>query len=138
MQLTNKQVTDAYHGLTMLSNQKVQIKLAWKITTAIRSLTPFATKVGEVMEEIQKKYALKNADGTVVLGLDEKGNSVPNTMQIPPTSISQLNTEITDFLNQLVEVHNVQIKTSDFPDDISIEPAVLTSLSSILVTPSEN
>lgn len=138
MQLTNKQVTDAYRGLTMLSNQKVPIKLAWKITTAIRSLAPFATKAGEIMEEIQKKYAMKNEDGTVVLGLDEKGNSIPNTMQIPPANISQLNAEIVDILDQLVEVHNVQLKTTDFPDDINIEPAVLTNLSSILVTPPEN
>lgn len=138
MQLTNKQVTDAYRGLTMLSNQKVPIKLAWKITTAIRSLAPFATKAGEIMEEIQKKYAMKNEDGTVVLGLDEKGNSIPNTMQIPPANISQLNAEIADILDQLVEVHNVQLKTTDFPDDINIEPAVLTNLSSILVTPPEN
>lgn len=138
MQLTNKQVTDAYRGLTMLSNQKVPIKLAWKITTAIRSLAPFATKAGEIMEEIQKKYAMKNEDGTVVLGLDEKGNSIPNTMQIPPANISQLNAEIVDILDQLVEVHNVQLKTTDFPDDIDIEPAVLTNLSSILVTPPEN
>lgn len=138
MQLTNKQVTDAYRGLTMLSNQKVPIKLAWKITTAIRSLAPFATKAGEIMEEIQKKYAMKNEDGTVVLGLDEKGNSIPNTMQIPPANISQLNAEIADILDQLVEVHNVQLKTTDFPDDIDIEPAVLTNLSSILVTPPEN
>jgi len=42
MQLTNVQVLNALQGLNTISQNKLPIRLAWKVTTAIRSLQDFA------------------------------------------------------------------------------------------------
>jgi hypothetical protein len=128
MQLTNAQVLNVLQALNTLSQKKLPIKLAWKITTAMRSLEPFAKAVDEPMQEIRTKHAVKDADGKLVEAVDKDGTPIPNTIQIPGDKIIVVNTELNDLLEQTVEVTNVELKLSDFPDTLELEPVVLNGL----------
>lgn len=128
MQLTNNQVLNALQGLTTLTNNKLPIKLAWKVTTAVRELEVFAKAVETPMQEIRTKYALKDKDGNFVPAINEAGETVPNTIQIPSEKLQVLNSELSELLNETVNVLNVSLKLEDFPDTLELEPAVLNSL----------
>lgn len=132
MKLTNLQVLSAAQGLGALSQKKMGLKAAWKITTALRSLEPFAKSADETMKEIRNKYAILDANGTPLEALNEKGEKIPNTVQIPNDKIPVLNKEMNDFMNSEVDVHNVEFKISDFPESLELEPSVLLSIAVLL------
>lgn len=128
MQLKNTQVLNAVRALTVLSQNKLPVKLSWRIATALRTLEPFAKAVEEPMKELQMKYAVRDDDGKFVEALDEKGTPVPNTLQIPADKVELLNKEVNDLLNEAVNVDNVTLRISDFPDSMEIEPVVFGAL----------
>jgi hypothetical protein len=128
MQLMNLEVLNVIQALSTLGQQKLPIKLAWKVTTAVRTLEPFAKAVDEPMKEIRLKYALRDQLDQLVEAVNEKGESIPNTIQIPNDKIQLVNQEMNELLTQTVEVSNVSIRLSDFPETIELEPAVLTAL----------
>ena len=128
MQLTNVQVLNALQSLNTISQNKLPIRLAWKVTTAVRSLQDFAKSLDEPMQEIRMKYAVRDDAGNLVEAVDEKGEKVPNTIQIPNDKIAVVNQEMNDLLSITVEVSNVEFALSDFPESLELEPAVLTGL----------
>jgi hypothetical protein len=132
MQLTNVQVLNVLQGLNILSQNKLPIRLAWKVSTAIRSLQEFAKTLDEPMQELRLKYAVRDDNGNAIEALDNDGNSLPNTVQIPNDKITAFNKEMNELLETLVEVTNVQFSLTDFPDTLELEPTVLTLLSHIL------
>jgi len=133
MQLTNVQVINVMQGLGKLAQEKLPVKLSWKITTALRSLEPFTKTVDETMAEIRKKYANKDQFGNFVEAIDSDGKAIPNTITIPTEKLAEFNGEVEDLLNQTVEVHNVTLKISDFPDTMTLEPVALNALAPILL-----
>jgi hypothetical protein len=128
MQLTNVQVLNAVQALSSLGQQKLPFKLAWRVTTAMRSLEPFAKAVEGPLKEIRLKYALRDHLDNLVEAVDKDGNTIPNTLQIPNDKITIVNKEMDDILLQTVEVHNVEFKLSEFPDTMELEPAILNAL----------
>lgn len=128
MQLTNLQVLNALQSLSTISQHKLPIRLAWRITTAIRSLEPFAKAVDEPMKDIRMKYAIKDQLDNYIEAVDENGNAVPNTIQIPNDKIAIVNADMDELLSQTIEVLNVNFKLSEFPDTIELQPAVLVGL----------
>lgn len=132
MKLTNFQVLGAAQGLAALAQKKMGVKTAWKITTALKSLEEFAKAADESMKEIRNKYALLDSQGNPLEAVNEKGEKVPNTVQIPTEKIPAFNKEMTDFMALEVEVHNVEFTLSDFPENMEIEPSVLLSISALI------
>lgn len=133
MQLTNNQVLTVLQGLNTLATNKLPIKLSWKVTTAIRELEVFAKAVEAPLQEIRTKYALKDDTGVFLEAVNEKGEKIPNTIQIPNDKIAQLNEETAELLNATVDVHNVNLLLTDFPDTLELEPVVLNALMPIIV-----
>lgn len=133
MKLTNLQVLNATQGLGALSQKKMGIKAAWKITTALRSLEVFAKAADETMKEIRNKYAVLDTNGNPMEAVNEKGERIPNTVQIPTDKIELVNKEMNDFMTSEVEVHNVQFKISDFPETLELEPSVLLAIAALLI-----
>lgn len=133
MTLTNAQVLQVLQSLQTLGNNKLPVKLSWKITTAKKTLDGFAKAIEEGIQEIREKYAVKNEDGTFAEAVDENGNNVPNTMQITQENIEKFNQDLNDVLSITVVVLNVELSMADFPDTLEIEPIVLESLSPILI-----
>jgi len=111
---------------------KLPIKLAWKVTTAVRSLEPFAKEVQEPMKEIRLKYATRDHLDNLVEARDKEGNPIPNTITVPNDKIELLNQELDELLSQTVEVSNVGLKLSDFPESMELEPTALLALTPIL------
>lgn len=132
MKLTNLQVLNALQGFGTLSQNKLPIKLAWKVTTAIRSIEPFAKAADESLKEIRLKHAIKKEDGTPKEAIDENGLPLEGTIQIPNDKLTIVNNEVREFMEQEVEVHNVTLKLSDFPEALELEPAILNSLMPLL------
>lgn len=132
MKLTNLQLLNALQGFSTLSQKKLPIKLAWKVTTAIRSLDEFAKAADESMKEIRLKYATKDDAGNPIPAKDDNGLPLENTVQIPNEKVAIVNAEVKELLEQEVEVHNVTLKLSDFPESLELEPAVLNSLMTLL------
>ena len=132
MQLTNVQVLNALQSLNTISQNKLPIRLAWKVTTAVRSLQDFAKSLDEPMQEIRTKHALRDDAGNLVEAVDEKGEKIPNTIQIPNDKITIVNQEMNDLLSIVVEVNNVEFSLSDFPETLELEPAVLTGLTPLI------
>ena len=132
MQLTNVQVLNALQSLNTISQNKLPIRLAWKVTTAVRSLQDFAKSLDEPMQEIRTKHALRDDAGNLVEAVDEKGEKIPNTIQIPNDKIAIVNQEMNDLLSIVVEVNNVEFSLSDFPETLELEPAVLTGLTPLI------
>lgn len=132
MQLTNFQVLNIMQALGAVSQQKLPVKLAWKVTTAVRALEPFAKAVDEPLKEIRTKHANRDHLGNLVEALDKDGNPVPNTITIPNDKIEVVNKEMDELLTQTVEVSNVSLRLSDFPETMELEPAVLTALLPII------
>ena len=132
MQLTNLQVLNALQSLSTISQHKLPIRLAWRITTAIRSLEPFAKAVDEPMKDIRMKYAIKDQLDNYIEAVDDNGNSVPNTIQIPNDKIAIVNKDMDELLSQMVEVLNVKFKLSEFPDTLELQPAVLVGLTPLI------
>jgi len=132
MQLTNVQVLNVLQGLNTISQNKLPIRLAWKVTTAIRSLQDFAKAVDEPMKEIRTKHALKDEAGNFVAAVDENGKDIPDTIQIPNDKIAIVNQEMNDLLGATVEVANVEFSLSDFPETLELEPSVLSLLMPVL------
>lgn len=132
MQLTNVQVLNVLQGLNTISQNKLPIRLAWKVTTAIRSLQDFAKSLDEPMQEIRMKYALRDETGSLMEALDEKGDKLPNTIQIPNDKIAIVNKEMNELLGATVEVANVEFSLSDFPETLELEPSTLNLLAPII------
>lgn len=132
MQLTNVQVLNVLQGLNTISQNKLPIRLAWKVTTAIRSLQEFAKAVDEPMKEIRTKHALKDEAGNFVSAVDENGKAIPDTIQIPNDKIAIVNQEMNELLGATVEVSNVEFSLSDFPESMELEPSVLSLLMPVL------
>jgi hypothetical protein len=132
MQLTNVQVLNVLQGLNTISQNKLPIRLAWKVTTAIRSLQEFAKAVDEPMKEIRTKHALKDDAGNFVPAVDENGKEIPDTIQIPNDKIAIVNMEMNELLGAAVEVSNVEFALSDFPESLELEPSVLSLLMPVL------
>jgi hypothetical protein len=133
MQLTNVQVLNAMQALNSIGQQKLPIKLAWKVTTAVRTLEPFAKAVDEPLKDIRTKYATRDHLGNFVEATDNEGNTIPNTVTIPNDKIATVNQEMDELLKQTVEVTNVSFKLSDFPDSMELEPAMLSALYPLVV-----
>jgi len=133
MKLTNLQVLSSVQGLSALAQKKMGIKAAWKITTALKSLEQFAKTAEESMQTIRDKYALLDASGKPLLAVNEKGESIPNTVQIPSDKVSEFNKEMSDFMQAEVEVANVQLTLKDFPENLELEPSVLLSVAALIV-----
>lgn len=132
MQLTNAQVLNVFRGLNTLSQKTLPVKLSWRIATAIRTLEPFAKSLDESLKEIRVRYAIKDESGNFVPAQDRDGTSIPDTIQIPQNKLSVVNAEMDELLNEHVEIHNVSLNLSDFPDTLELEPAVLNGLLPII------
>ncbi len=133
MKLTNQHVMDALSGLNELSNEKFPAKLAWKIQTARLSLEPFAKTMNEQMGTLRDKFAVKDAEGNFVPGVNEKGEPVEGTIHIGREHVVVFNKELEDLMGLEVEVNNVSIDIADFPDSIEVSPNSLHALRGILV-----
>ena len=132
MKLKNKDVIEIMSSLNLMGKEKLPIKLSWKIETARRVLEPFYETATKIITEIKQEKALKNPDGSFISAKDKEGREIPNTLIFDNKDVELLNKEITEVLEQEIEVQNVIIKIDDFPDDVELSPDSLHSLKSII------
>lgn len=132
MKLTNQQMVDVFTGLNALSNEKFAAKLAWKIQMARTTLQPLVEALDKMLAEVRQKYAMKDEHGNIIPAKDKDGNDVENTMQIAAENISAANEELSGLMLTEVEVSNVSLSLSDFPDSFEISPNTLAALSPII------
>lgn len=134
MKLTNQQMLDVFSGLNTLSNEKFAAKLSWKIQMARTTLQPLVEALDKLMAEVRTKYAVKDEQGNIVPAKNEQGEDIPNTIQIAAENIASANDELMGLMKAEVEVSNVSLSLSDFPDSFEISPNTIALLTPIIVT----
>lgn len=133
MKLKNEEIFGILTALNSIANEKVPAKLAWKINTARNTLQPFVETLQTVLDETRLRYAILDDDGNPVPGKNEEGEDVPGTIQLKQESIPELNREVSALLTEEVEVANVELSMSAFPDSMEFTPNSLAALQPILV-----
>jgi hypothetical protein len=77
-------------------------------------------------------YRSKNPDGSFILATGPDGNSVPGTMMFPRDEVEELNKEINSVLDEVVEVNNIAIKLSEFPDNLEMSAESIKGLDKVV------
>jgi len=132
MRLKNREIVDIINSLNLMARERLPIKLAWKIETARRALAPFHETALAAVEQAKVRVALKKPDGSFVLAKDAAGNDIPGTMMFPKEEIEQLNKEINSVLDETVEVTNIAINISDFPENFEMSADAIKGLDQII------
>lgn len=132
MELKNREVIDIVNSLNTLARERLPIKLSWRIETARRSLMPFYETALAAVEQAKFRRAMRNPDGSFVLAKDAGGNDIPGTMMFPRTEVDDLNKEINSVLDEQVEISNISIKLSEFPDNLELPAESIKGLDQII------
>lgn len=132
MELKNREIIDIVNSLNTLARERLPIKLSWRIETARRGLTSFYETALAAVEQAKFRRALRNPDGSFVLAKDAGGNDVPGTMMFPRDQVEDLNKEINSVLDEKVEVSNISIKLSEFPDNLELSAESIKGLDQII------
>lgn len=132
MELKNREIIDIVNSLNALAREKLPIKLSWRIETSRKALMPFYETALAAVEQAKFNKALKNSDGSFVLAKDPNGNEVPGSMMFNKNEIEELNREINSVLDEKVEVTNITIKLSEFPDDLEMSAESIKGLDQII------
>lgn len=132
MELKNREVIDILNSLNALARERLPIKLSWRIETSRRALQPFYETALAAVEQAKFRRALRNPDETFVLAKDAAGNDVPGTMMFPREQIDELNKEINSVLDEVVEVSNITIRLSEFPDNLEMSAESIRGLDQII------
>jgi hypothetical protein len=132
MELKNRDIIDILKSLNTLAQERLPIKLSWRIETARRALEPFyETAIGAV-EQAKFRRALKNDDGSFVLAKDAEGKGIPGTMVFDKNEVDDLNREIKSVLDETVEVSNINMNLSEFPDNLEVSAESIRGLDRII------
>lgn len=132
MELKNREIIDIVNSLNTLARERLPIKLSWRIETSRRSLTPFYEAALAAVEQAKFRKALRSPDGSFVLAKDPNGNDLPGTMMFNKNEVEDLNKEITSLLDEVVEVTNIQLKLSEFPDNLEMAADSMKGLDQII------
>ena len=132
MELKNRDVIEIFNSLNTLARERLPIKLSWRIETSRRALEPFYETALAAVEQAKVRRALKNPDGTFVLAKGPDGNEVPGTMMFPREEVEELNKEINSVLDEVVEVSNITIKLSEFPDNLEMSAESIKGLDKVV------
>lgn len=132
MELKNRDVIEIFNSLNTLARERLPIKLSWRIETSRRVLEPFYETALAAVEQAKVRRALKNPDGSFVLAKGPDGNEVPGTMMFPREEVEELNREINSVLDEVVEVSNIAIKLSEFPDNLEMSAESIKGLDKVV------
>lgn len=132
MRITNRDVIDVMTSINALSKEKLPIKFSWRMETARRTLLPFYEAAVGAVDKIKMSRALRDPEGKFVLASDEKGNKLPGTLTFDAKEVPEVNKEIEALLNEEVDVENVTIKISDFPDTLEVSPESIRGLNTVI------
>lgn len=132
MELRNREVIDIVGSLNTLARERLPIKLSWRIETSRKALMPFYETAMAAVEQAKFRRALRNPDGSFVLAKGPQGDDIPGTMMFPREEIEDLNKEINSVLDEKVEVTNITIKLSEFPDNLEMSAESIKGLDQII------
>ena len=116
MKLKNKDIIEILNSIGLLSKNKLKVRLAWKLESVRRALTPAADSYNSKVNYLKAARAIKNEQGKIVPSKDENGNDIPNTMMFDKKVVGQLNGEINMILEDESEVEFNPISASEFGD----------------------
>jgi hypothetical protein len=132
MELKNRDVIEIFNSLNTLARERLPIKLSWRIETSRKALEPFYQTALATVEQAKIRRAIKDSDGNFVLAKGPDGNPVPGTMMFPKEEVEDLNKEINSVLDETVEVNNIAIKLSEFPDNLDVSAESIKGLDKVV------
>lgn len=132
MELKNREIIEITNSLNGLAQERLPIKLSWRIETSRKALAPFYDTAIAAVEQAKFRRALKNPDGGFVLAKDANGQDIQGSMMFPREEVEDLNREINSVLDETVEVSNIAIKLSEFPDNLEMSAESIKGLDLIV------
>lgn len=132
MELKNRDIIEVFNTLNTLARERLPIKLSWRIETSRRAIQPFYETAIAAIEQAKIRRAIKRPDGTFLLAKGPDGNPVPGTMTFPKEEVDELNREINSLLDEVVEITNITIKLSEFPDNLEVSAESIKGLDKVV------
>lgn len=132
MELKNREVIDIVNSLNTLAHERLPIKLSWRIETSRRALMPFYETAMAAVEQAKFRKALKNPDGSLIFAKGADGNDIPGRMMFRKEEVEELNKEIASVLDETVEISNITMKLSEFPENLEVSAESIKGLDKII------
>ena len=130
MKISNLELLNTFLALNFISKEKLPIMLSYQIEMIRNYIEPFAKIVDNMILEIKKRHAALDATGEFVLAKSEDGSTLPNTLILD--NAEEANKEINEFLIQELEVPDVSLQLSQFPNDFKISADTLKLMKRII------
>ena len=132
MRIKNKDIIEIVTTMNMLAREKLPIRTAWRIETSRKALMPFFETVVGLIDQTKKGKALKNPDGSFILAKDKNDADIPGTLMFEKSIVEELNSEINNLLEEEVEVENISLNISDFPENLELTADSIRSLEKVI------
>lgn len=133
MKLKNKDLAEILSSINNLGQEKIPIRVAWKLETIRKAVLPFFETLQMTLDSYKKAKAIKNDEGQFVLAKDQQGNDIPNTMVFDKKDIDELNKEIIALMNEDVEIANLSLNIEDFPENLMVSMESIRGLNKLVV-----
>lgn len=132
MELKNREIIDIVNSLNTLAHERLPIKLSWRIETSRRALMPFYETAMAAAEQAKFRKALKNPDGSFIFAKGPDGNDIIGRMMFRKEEVEELNKEIASVLDETVEISNITMKLSEFPENLEVSAESIKGLDKII------
>lgn len=110
--------------LQKLSKTQLKAKTAWQVSKVLKLAEEEMQTFNDTRMEVLKKYAEKDENGELIT--DENNNC-----KIIPEKISEFNDELTELLDNEIELNVNKINIEDL-NDIDFTPAEINSLEAFI------
>ena len=110
--------------LQKLSKTQLKAKTAWQVSKVLKLAEEEMQTFNDTRMEVLKKYAEKDENGELIT--DENNNC-----KIMPDKISEFNDELTELLDNNIELNVNKINIEDL-NDIDFTPAEMNSLEAFI------
>lgn len=115
-----------YQTLNTFAEQKLPIKLSYKIMKIVTSLEGEISFYQKRLQELIDEYALKNEDGGPVITENNEG------IQIQPDKIEEFNNEYQELHNMEIDIEDIQF-TLDELENLELSPKDLYALQPLII-----
>lgn len=132
MKLKNKDLAEILTSINTLGQEKIPIRVAWKLETIRKAVLPFFETLQLTLDTYKKEKAIRNNEGEFVLAKDPQGNELPNTMVFDKKDIEELNKGISALMNEEIEIANLSLTIEDFPDNLMVSMNSVRGLEKIM------
>lgn len=119
MKISNNEMLGFFVFVGAFRQRGMPARLSWKLTANDKILKPFGEAFDAATEDLRKRFAEKNEDGTCRMIKDENGKE---SYDITPENMALANAEMAELVQETFEAPVVELTLNDFPDTFEVSP----------------